>query len=350
MIAIPLQENHDLLLELESVQRALLYHCPLLINACVASVLTRMPLLYIDARRSKGGAGKEEEEEKENEWSGAQDFFQATKQKQHQAMTMGWRGREGDVLTSRDPVTQTLFSIVEAVVQELLYTPLTERQLDNEDKKNHGDTTNDKDHDNKETSLQRDGVNAQQIQPLLIPFQGLELENGNRQDNEILYAIGQEDCEGTHTLRRVLEEITLRIQDQGWKVYLPLDQPQGGFTEKNGGGAGKWRPRIPFVRLPTNFVESLPDPKGWDGNWADYSQEERESYVRLPEEGGNGISPIFWFNFAEDEFCDGNAVRYVSIRKRENVCVCVCERERERWILLNTFIGREKDSLLVVLF
>ena len=280
MIAIPLQENHDLLLELESVQRAILYHCPLLINACVASVLTRMPLLYVDARSQKEANG--------GDWSGAQEFFQASKK------SPGWMGREDDLLTSRDPVTQTLFSIVESVVQEYMFQPQTvPPSLEEEEEES------------------RNGLNAQQIQPLLIPFQGLELEDGRQQDNEVLYAIGQES-EGTQILRTIIDEISRRVEDQGWKVYLPLDDPQGGHSEDH----EEWRPRIPFVRLPPNFVESLPDPKGWDGKWAEYTIEEQRSYIRLPEEGGNGISPIFWFNFMEDEFCDGNAVRYVSRKGR----------------------------------
>ena len=41
-----------------------------------------------------------------------------------------------------------------------------------------------------------------------------------------------------------------------------------------------WRPRVPFMRLPHNFYETLPDPKGLDGNWETYSPEEKEAGAR----------------------------------------------------------------------
>jgi hypothetical protein len=53
----------------------------------------------------------------------------------------------------------------------------------------------------------------------------------------------------------------------------------------------------------------LPPPAGWDGNFEDYSDEAKESYMRMPEEGGNGISPIFWYKWWEDSFCNGKNVR-----------------------------------------
>jgi hypothetical protein len=52
LIAIPLDTSHELLLELESVQRAILYHCPILADACIPGATTRLPLLYVKAPRS----------------------------------------------------------------------------------------------------------------------------------------------------------------------------------------------------------------------------------------------------------------------------------------------------------
>ena len=43
---------HELLLELESVQRAILYHCPILLDACIPPAMTRLPLLYVRAPRA----------------------------------------------------------------------------------------------------------------------------------------------------------------------------------------------------------------------------------------------------------------------------------------------------------
>jgi len=49
LIAVPMDTNHELLIELESVQRAILYHCPILADACIPGAATRLPLLYVKA-------------------------------------------------------------------------------------------------------------------------------------------------------------------------------------------------------------------------------------------------------------------------------------------------------------
>lgn len=49
LIAIPMDTSYELLLELESVQRAILYHCPILTDACIPGAVTRLPLLYVKA-------------------------------------------------------------------------------------------------------------------------------------------------------------------------------------------------------------------------------------------------------------------------------------------------------------
>ena len=54
LIAIPLDTtNYELFMELESVQRAILYHCPILADACIPSAVTRLPLLYVKASNTK---------------------------------------------------------------------------------------------------------------------------------------------------------------------------------------------------------------------------------------------------------------------------------------------------------
>eukprot|EP00977_Amphora_coffeiformis_P030317 scaffold46194_cov206-Amphora_coffeaeformis.AAC.1 len=47
LIAMPLDSCHELMLELESVQRGILYHCPILVHACIQQAITRLPLLYV---------------------------------------------------------------------------------------------------------------------------------------------------------------------------------------------------------------------------------------------------------------------------------------------------------------
>lgn len=246
MIAVPLEQNHDLLLELESVQRGILYHCPLLISACVAPVVMRMPLLMVDT---------------ENPKVTTDDLFGGRKSS---------LGNADDLLTSRDPITRELHDIVNSVVDEMIYVKTSpEKEFDDDE---------------------REGANVDSIEPVMMKFEGLELDGDK---NEILHAAGTEEC-ATPLIRKLLDEIRSRIEAKGWKVYLPIDDPQGrkGGLDEDG---ETWRPRIPFMRLPSDFYETLPDPKGSDGNWANYSKEMKDSYIRDPEEGGNGISPIFFY-------------------------------------------------------
>jgi hypothetical protein len=44
-----MERSHELMLELESVQRAIMYHCPILLDACISAASTRLPLLYVQA-------------------------------------------------------------------------------------------------------------------------------------------------------------------------------------------------------------------------------------------------------------------------------------------------------------
>jgi hypothetical protein len=56
MIGVPMTECHQLQIELESVQRAILYYCPSLIHACIVPTMSRMPLLFVDASREPAGS------------------------------------------------------------------------------------------------------------------------------------------------------------------------------------------------------------------------------------------------------------------------------------------------------
>jgi hypothetical protein len=272
MIAIPLEQNHDLLLELESVQRGVLYNCPLLIGACVAPVVVRMPLILVDTKTSGSVVSTD-------------DLFG---RRGGVGASNPSTGDDNSLLTSRDPITKALHEIVNDVVDEYIFVK----------------QANDSQNDDEDEDIRRDGINEKNIQPIMMKFKGLEIDGDQ---NEILHAIGTEDS-STPMFRQVLSEITRRIEDKGWKVYLPEDNPQG----KNGGldeDGATWRPRIPFMRLPNDFYDTLPPPAGWDGNFEDYSDEAKESYMRMPEEGGNGISPIFWYKWWEDSFCNGKNVR-----------------------------------------
>eukprot|EP00957_Ditylum_brightwellii_P120256 9175440-Ditylum_brightwellii.AAC.1 len=92
----------------------------------------------------------------------------------------------------------------------------------------------------------------------------------------------------------------------------------------------KWRPRVPFMRLPSNFEESLPIPDSTsssDNNdnisiplsLRTYQDNEGNTkYIRTPEEGGNGISPLFWYNWINDDLTplEGTRLRSIGIYSR----------------------------------
>jgi len=254
-----------------------------------------MPLLYVDTDTvgSVGAGGK---------FTG---FDLGSKQSV-------FGGGVDDLLTSRDPVTQTLHGIVEEVVAELLFQPTTTTETTSTTE----DQPKETEQESEAETTTRESPNSQNIQPLFLKFRGLEMDG---EDNSVLHAVGAFNCPGADVLRVVVGEITRRIEalGEGWRVYTPLDEPQvrmDGSAEPtdgddDGGGEGKMRPRIPFMRLPHDFVETLPNPKGMDGEWENYSEEDKKNYIRFPEEGGNGISPIFWYKWWEDSFCEGKGIR-----------------------------------------
>jgi hypothetical protein len=314
MIGIPLEQNHDLILELESVQRAILYHCPLLINACVAPVVTRMPLLLVDTKiKSNMNTNTNMETSNSNANIDDNDFSNVdvddlfgrknailnnnSNQDVSSSTSTSSSPGENELLTSRDPVTRALHEIVNSVVKEMIDVPSKVPEPSSSD-------NTDDDNEEEQEKENRDGLNNNNIKPLLMKFQGLEIDGDM---NEILHAIGTEE-DGVPLLRKVINEITARIEKKGWRAYVPEDNPQGKMGGLNEDGV-TWRPRIPFMRLPNDFYETLPDPKGYDGQWQNYSDEEKQRYMREPEEGGNGISPLFWFKWWEDKFCNGRSVR-----------------------------------------
>jgi len=285
LIAIPMEDNHDLMVELESVQRAVLYHCPLLINSCIVPEMTRMPLLYVDASSSSSteSSGENNGDDKDKspeeiisakDLLGGRDIFSIMRSGSDGAGSAGSviNGNvdgmtNDDNSISRNPITAELRSIVNDVISEQIY--------------NSGNTNND----------------ANEAEPILMSFHGLEMDGPA---NEVLSTVGTESSSGTARLRSVLAEIQNRIEARGWSTALPADEPQDGIPD--GIEEGQWRPRVPFMRLPANFDESLPPPKGPDGKYGTYSAEKKASYIRQPQEGGNGISPIFWYRWWDDDF------------------------------------------------
>jgi hypothetical protein len=128
-LGIPLDTNYDLLLELESIQRGILYHsCPLLINAVIAHVLTRMPLLFIDTTPSSSSPPATVTNDDENDFSQVNEIFQRNKQENESTSSSFFSNlnqKKNDILASRDPITQELHTIVEEdVVKEMVLIPL----------------------------------------------------------------------------------------------------------------------------------------------------------------------------------------------------------------------------------
>jgi len=298
MIAIPMEDIHDLTLELESVQRAVLYHCPLLINACIVPVVMRMPLLYLDTSSTnnnndndnnddKGFAGPNSSKKNNNNNKMNNPFQQSNKNRISSSINPS---SDNDMLTSRDPITQTIHKIVREVVQELIQTPsLTNNNDDN--------NMDDKEEEEEEYKY---GVNQDNIQPILMNFKGLEIDGDK---NEILHAIAMEG-EGTTLLRNVVYELQKRFEAKGWKTSFPRDNPQGGLPDSI--KEGQWRPRLPFMRLPTDFENTLPPTNKPNNGFYETNNDNDDTAMtnmRLPEDGGNGISPIFWYKWWDDVLC-----------------------------------------------
>lgn len=253
MVGVPLEECHDLMIQLESVQKGILYNCPLLLQSCIMPVMTRMPMLYVSA---------------------------------------GKMGNVGGI--SESDLTVELKNIVDSAVQKYIYT------------NNQNGIDNDITINNEATKA---GVNKDGFKPVLMKFSKLELDG---EKCECLHTIGDPDCEGTELMTKVLMDIKTKVEERGWSVALPSDNPQGGSNVKDGEELS-WRPRVPFMRLQSDFEKKLkPLEKDGEGN---------EPLFRMPEEGGDGISPILWYKWWDDEFTEdeGTRLRKISVYKRTGV-------------------------------
>jgi hypothetical protein len=145
-------------------------------------------------------------------------------------------------------------------------------------------------------------LNDEGTRPLMLRFGSLEIDGSQ---NDVLQAVATR--EDSARLRTLVDDLRHRIQQEtGWTTSLPPD-PQG--------ETAKYRARIPFMRLPEKWKDYLVDPE------AAASDEERDDdedeFVFLPsDQGGNGISPIFWGKWADDDL--GTArMREVAVYKRQ---------------------------------
>lgn len=239
LIAIPVDTNHELMLELESVQRAILYHCPVLVHACITAAMTRLPLIYVQTDQSASA-------------------------------------------------TSRLHDIVEDVVHRNVFEALEEEPVPNEVQRVDGqpDIT---------------GANEEGIQPLMMSFQSLEIDGSG---NEVLCTVGDRKSAGTRKLQRIVNQLQEQIADKtGWKTTLPLDPHSETF-----------RPRVPFMRLPDDWVSHL-----------DVDPDNPDAFL-TSDQGGNGISPILWGQWMDDQFGEETRMREVAIYKRRTSAAGLAEQ------------------------
>lgn len=265
LIAIPVDACHELVLELESVQRAILYHCPLLVHACIAPAMMRLPLLYVYAPSK----------------------------------------------AATSTVTSTLQNIVQRVVQK--HVLALKETADEDEMDNHDDVV-------LEDGIIRPnltGPNPDGLLPLMIPFQSLEIDRGDVSSNQVLCTVGSAQHRGTRMLQAMVQELQTEIQTQqqhlGWKTMLPRDLTLHDSDEemKRNEKSTLFRPRIPFMRLPNDWNTIIRNnyhqTTGKQENNA--TEDDDDDIVYLTSDlGGNGISPIFWGQWMDDTF-GGEAVR-----------------------------------------
>jgi len=215
MVGIPMDSCHELLIELESVQRAILYHCPVLVHSCIVASMTRLPLLYVDASFQPSGR-----------------------------------------------VTRELQELTERIVKTHCYTERAESD---------------------ETDLS--GAGADGYLPLTLNFHKLEIDG---EKHDVLHTKAVEGEEGTMKLIAMVQELKDAIQSKGWTVQYPSNPHQTDFV-----------PRIPFMRIPKDFSRHLEDIP--------------ENDFHTAEQGGNGISPIFWCKWWDDYMGRSIRLREVGI-------------------------------------
>ena len=259
LIAIPMDSSHELLLELESVQRAILYHCPILTDACIPGSMTRLPLLYVEAPKQTNSAY----------------------------------------------VTSILTDVVQELIQNHLF-----------------DTYGDDEFDDIEAEPEFKGViegeeeeefvNNDGYKPVTITFQSLEIDGSN---NNVLNTVGMANEYGTKKLSQFVNDLQTTIESKfGWRTSFPSD-PQTTTIDDEGGGekdqAPRFRPRIAFMELPKEFDTNLSKLKNKD---TDITDEDMEFLTS--DQGGNGISPIFWCQWWDDVFGRNTRLQEVGIYPR----------------------------------
>ena len=134
LVAIPLDQAHELLIELESVQRAILYHCPVLVDACIPPTAIRLPLLYVQSPPPTTTS----------------------------------------LSTNDAAVTSTIGDVVQSLVDKHIFAARDERDGDDVER---GDEEDDG----------GEGLNNDGYRPLTLTFRSLEIDGSN---NNVLNTVG----------------------------------------------------------------------------------------------------------------------------------------------------------------
>ena len=281
LIAIPMDTCHELLIELESVQRAILYHCPILVHSCIVPANTKLPLLYVQSPNS--GSGSASSDDNSN------------------------KRRKTNAIYTTSILGDTIRDLVQVHFFDSQRNPVVGGNDEN------GNDTNDT--DDEEVALNEDG-----IRPFTMTFQSLEIDGPN---NNILNTVGKENDYGTVVLQEFVSELATALISKGWNVALPNDphNKERNTEDDSSNGTGEasllssvssslssFRPRVPFMELPTEMNDNIEKYKNLPD---DVELTEEDIQFLKSDQGGNGISPIFWAQWWDDIF--GTNIRLPAI-------------------------------------
>lgn len=196
LIAVPMETCHELALELESIQRAILYHCPILVHACVPAAALRVPLLKVET-------------------------------------------------TVEHHNVKQLQACMDTVLQQ--------------------------------PTLQQE--------PWMVSWKGLQ---GKDKDNSVLYATSNSVSPLVSVFVQQFNQTLQQQAPSKWTVSWVHHEEL----------------RLPFLQLPDTWETILQQEHNFTANHVDDDDDDDDNdqwrYALTSDQGGNGISPLFWIQYMED--------------------------------------------------
>ncbi|GKY98614.1 hypothetical protein MPSEU_000818100 [Mayamaea pseudoterrestris] len=261
LIAIPLDASHDLTLELESVQRAILYHAPILVHACIAPAKLRLPLLYVRSMSNTSSSSETTQR--------LQTLVQHVIDQHYLKLPSN-----GDAEQQQQ---QQFTAAAEPVLLEFAKLEI------------HGRSNN----------------------VLCTVAQSPPVVNdqvcGGDDDVDNLSS----SSNGFKRLQNLILDLQETLQQAGYQSMPPFD----GDAENTTNGETVFDLRVPFMRLPQNWEQLVKDNRKYALNITD--NDEDDDCMFIPSElGGNGISPILWGKWMDDVFAKNVRMRQVAIYPR----------------------------------